>query len=68
MAAAAALVDPEALGKMVEMAMPELAATVAVAVRVDRHPLLAQWEQLPLVALAAQGELQALGVLELQRL
>jgi hypothetical protein len=45
-----------------------LAALAAAAVRVDRHLRLAQRETLALAALAGQGGLQALGVLELQRL
>ena len=67
-AAAAARVDPAVRAVMAVTAMATLAAVkAAAAARVDRRLLLAQREQAPLVVMAAQGGLQALGVLELHQ-
>lgn len=60
--------DPAALAKMVVTIIAALQApAAAAAARADRRLPLVRQEQFPLAVLAAQGELQALGVLELQR-
>ena len=67
--AAVARVDPAALAVMaVTVLVPLLPAAAAAAAREDRRLLLAQREQLLLAAPVVQGELQALGALEVRQL